>query len=511
MTSKYFYDLKKHQIEPVEACVELIRSGKRSTGKLIIGGTGVGKTVIAARATRIAQDNGWLPRETSKLASVMYLGPNPTQTKRVFYKEGVKNTQFLPYSALRSATGEMWLDWIGKYVRGEMQYIPVWNELELPDFFWYDEVQKLKNPASQQSLCVLAAASLGVPGIALSATPWQKTSEAETIFRITGLCREDNAAIILRDACGSYYLDDNSPSQTKRVKEYLKERGRLIEIKNARFPFPVKFFTTCVNFRSPVEKQFYAKAYEIYLIERAKHKSGVPQGINAKWVAMQKFWEAAELLKSFQAAEIGVKRFKETGKQIVIACNFITPLRNVWRQLVNLGVDKKRIAFIIGGQSEAERQKNVDRFQCREGVEPADFLLMTVASGGTSLDLPHDDDARNRPRHVIVPLCWSVYSFLQLIGRVHRMSSRSLSTEEILIFSDTIEETDIKPRLDSKIQCIGELQDRKDSFIMDIFNKGADEDINNEIGKSVEDSLEVDEDGEKIMFDSSMLEVVKSE
>lgn len=498
-----YYELKKHQIEPVDLIQEAL-SNKSS--RLVIGGTGTGKTVIAARAVALAQEKGYLPKHSSKVASVLYLGPNPIQTQRVFFREGVKNTAFLNYPALRSAMGEMLIQWESKLIRGDIDYIPVWYHDELPDLIFADECQKLKNPDSLQTKCVIAAINAGVPVIFMSATPYQKAAEAFTIFVGLRLSDYSNTNKTLKDVCHWNNIYENSPINTKRVKEYIEERGKLIQIKNARFPFPVKIDTTLIRFKTPEEEKFYRSAYAIYLEERRKHGKGDPQGVRARWVAMQKFWEACELIKSYHQAELTIQRLKENpNRQIVVACNFITPLRNVFRQLIKLGFPKERISHVVGSQSAQERQNQVDKFQNGE----TDVLLMTVASGGTGLDLPHDSD-KNKPRHVIVPLCWSVYHFIQLIGRVHRMSSKSISTEEIIGYAGTIEGEEILPRLKSKVDCIKELIDRRDSFIMDVFNKEVDEELVSEMEDSnKKEYTEHDEDGEEMMFDIDMLEIKK--
>lgn len=497
------FELKKHQIEPVSLFVENIRTKRPA---LVIGGTGTGKTVIAAKAVKIAQENNWLPSFSNKIASVLYLGPNPIQTQRVFHKEGVKNTAFLNYPSLRSSMGEMLIQWESKLRGNDIDYVPVWYNDELPDLIICDENQKLKNPSSQQSKCVLAAIEQGVNTIFMSATPFQKACEAHSIFMGLRLSDRFNTEKTIKIVCNYNNIYENSPINTKHVKEYIEQHHKLIQVKNARFPYPVKIKTTSIHFKTVEEEKFYNNSYLTYLEERRKHGKGDPQGIRAKWVAMQKFWEAVELIKSFHQAELAIARLKERPCQVVIACNFITPLRNVYRQLLKLGFPKERISYVIGGQSAKARQDQVDLFQ--EGK--TDILLMTVASGGTGLDLPDDCEGKTKPRHVIVPLCWSVYHFLQLVGRVHRMSSRSISTEEILFYEGTIEGNDIQPRLEAKVDCIKELIDRKDSFVMDIFNKEVDEEMSEEINKHDKNEYtEHDEDGEEMMFDIGMLETVK--
>ncbi len=504
MATKAPKKLKAHQTEPSDMVLDCIREKKSA---LMIGGTGVGKTVIVANAIRRAQESGALPPTTNgKFFSVLWLGPNEIQTTRVLHNEQLKAFQCFNYPTLRSGKGEAFITWAGGTDRkGELDYTPVWDKDELPDLIVCDENQKLKSVDSQATKCVINAAEQGVPMILMSATPFQKAAEAESIFRCLRLGDKYSAIRDIRKIC-RYDIHDHSPTNTRQIKDYLKDLGYLIEVKNARFPFPVKITTTLQEFDSPVKRQFYEKAYQTYLEERRKTNPHDPEGIRARWVAMQKFWEAAEILRSFDLANLAIQRLLETQRQIVIGTNFLTPLHNLYSQLKKKGIPKEKISVCYGGQNPEKRQKEIDKFQRGE----TDFFLCTLQSGGTGLDLPHDEPGVNRQRHVIVPLCWSVYSFIQFIGRVHRMSSCSISHEEIVGYAGTIEGTDIMPRLQAKVGCIKELVDKKESFIMDIFNKGVDKEFNETVEAEVTKETK-DEDGDETMFDESMLETTTAD
>jgi hypothetical protein len=68
-------------------------------------------------------------------------------------------------------------------------------------------------------------------------------------------------------------------------------------------------------------------------------------------------------------------------------------------------------------------------------------------------------------------------------------------------YKDTVEEQ-VADRLETKYDCIKTLYDRSDSFIQNIFNGEVDEELNNKVE---EESLDK-EDGEKLVFDESMLD-----
>jgi hypothetical protein len=64
----------------------------------------------------------------------------------------------------------------------------------------------------------------------------------------------------------------------------------------------------------------------------------------------------------------------------------------------------------------------------------------------------------------------------QVLGRFHRINSLSDTEELILGYANTIEGDRILPRLDVKLKCLRELlQDRRQSFILDILNNVSEE------------------------------------
>ncbi len=90
----------------------------------------------------------------------------------------------------------------------------------------------------------------------------------------------------------------------------------------------------------------------------------------------------------------------------------------------------KAPAIIIGGQSDAERDKEVARFRSADGPQ---FLISSRAGGeGINLQFAH------RLVHLDVP--WNPMDMEQRVGRVHRFGSRRTIIVDTLVLQDSREE-----------------------------------------------------------------------
>lgn len=85
-------------------------------------------------------------------------------------------------------------------------------------------------------------------------------------------------------------------------------------------------------------------------------------------------------------------------------------------------------------QDQVERQANIDAFQ----NEATDFCCYTAAAGGVALSL-HAHAEWSRPREVILTPCWSDHQMVQCVGRGHRVTSTSDTTQTMMLFKGTVE------------------------------------------------------------------------
>lgn len=89
---------------------------------------------------------------------------------------------------------------------------------------------------------------------------------------------------------------------------------------------------------------------------------------------------------------------------------------------------------IVGGQSAADRETNVQRFQNNESR----VIVCNIAAGGVGVSL-HDTDG-NHPRMSLISPTFNVKDYVQTLGRIHRANAKSPAVQRVLVASKTIEE-----------------------------------------------------------------------
>lgn len=480
-------------------------SAQRHLGCMLRGGTGLGKMYIKALAIRRLLEAGMLtpPEQSLNPFPVLWLCPKSvkTQTQRVLKDCGILHlVMVMSYGQLKNQDGTaMFLSYKTEMgPNGQPNIIPEWYPHMRPAMIVSDEMQVLKNPDSLQAKTVRYA-PIDIKWLGASATPWQRVSDARaTVERCGVVCHGYNALpctratslALLREIASPKHPDKYSPSAVERLRNAIDPY--IVELKGVRFKFPTQTKCETIRFRSSEQRQAYEFAYEEYLEECRKKGEDKSHGQVAFLVAMQKFQQKAELLRCDQIAERAVARVGE-GKQVIIASNYINTLRSVWTHLVKVhGVDKRRIVFVVGGQTERERQQQVDMFQSGN----ADYILFTMRSGGVGISL-HHDRVTTRPRHIILPPTWSAIDLVQALGRGHRLTSISATTQEVLWYGDTVEDK-VKIVVERKVKCISKSVTAKEQFIT-MFEKASGDDIdkdkNDELNEAIEEGKEHGDNG----------------
>jgi SNF2 family DNA or RNA helicase len=236
-----------------------------------------------------------------------------------------------------------------------------------------------------------------------------------------------------------------------------------------------------INFKNAAEQQAYNKLVEDLIAGLNTRKGQDRDSYVHFLVEMQKMQQGAELLRCDHIADRVMANTAE--KAVIVASNFVDTLRKTYRILTTeRGISPDRIAFIVGGQKMEERQKMVDEFQRGK----RDILLFTMRSGGVGISL-HHDRPETKPRHIILPPTWSAIDLVQALGRAHRLTSLSATTQEILWYANTIEDA-VRIKVELKLKCISKAVTAKEQFV-DTFVKQIDEQIDAE--KLVETSEQV--------------------
>jgi Helicase conserved C-terminal domain len=155
----------------------------------------------------------------------------------------------------------------------------------------------------------------------------------------------------------------------------------------------------------------------------------------------------SELLKVPVTAEWIEDRL-DAGVSPVAFFNFTDSLQAVYSKLSKF---KELITLIVGGQSEKDRNKQIDEFQSNKRK----IVLANMNAGAASISL-HDVHGDN-PRESLICPSWSAIMTLQTIGRIYRANGKSKCIQKFL-FASEIEERQ-RARVASKVRNISELND----------------------------------------------------
>lgn len=107
---------------------------------------------------------------------------------------------------------------------------------------------------------------------------------------------------------------------------------------------------------------------------------------------------------------------------------------------------------IHGGQTLNERQQNVDNFQNNR----VNLIIANIAAGGVGISL--NDTTGEHQRMSIISPTWSGQDLVQCLGRIHRISSKSVAIQKIIYCAGTYEE-EVCDRMTSKLGTIHTIND----------------------------------------------------
>jgi len=487
------------QQRAVEEIVDKLYGNTNYQGVVLRGSTGLGKMYIAALAIRRMVDEGKLVLPAGSITPfpVLWLCPKSVkiQTNRVLKECGIFHLCLvMSYGELKAKLGtDLFLEYVTTIENGQPVIKPVWKHSFLPAIVKCDEIQKLKNRGAMIT-SVMCACPSSVKWLGASATPWQRVSDARCSLIRTAATPKPyyyfpanykNVEAITHSIASPKHPDEYSPSSVERLRESLEPW--IVELKGVRFKYPSSTKCKVIQFKTSEQRTQYENAYLEYLEELRKANKNTEHGSMAILVAMQKFRQKAEFLRYAQLAERGYEAVTQSGKQVIFGVNFIDTARGIWTHLVKvLGVPKERISFIVGGQTEKARQLAVDNFQ--QGK--SDYIVVTTTSGGVGISL-HHDRASTKPRHVVIPLPWSAIDLVQFLGRGHRLTSLSPTTQDMLLFADTIETQKVMPVLERKVKCISKSVTAKEQFST-LFERSAGDDIDREESDKIAEIVETD-------------------
>ena len=303
----------------------------------------------------------------------------------------------------------------------------------------FDEVHRCKGDKSLNSVMLAQAKDAGIPVLMLSATACSNPVEMKAIGYQLGFhdyrrwwnwCLKTGCR---RGRFGGLDFNNSNRILKKMHAHIYPERGSRIRIRE----LPQGIFPDNLVIPSGYRIDDPAEVNAIYEdmkeeLEILRERRDEDEGEFALTFQLRARQEV-ELLKVPVFVELAKDAMAE-GNSVVIFVNFTATMDAlIDRMSAILPNGSERWAEIRGGQSEDERQENVDLFQNNE----AKVCLAMVQAGGVGLSL-HDEHGKS-PRVSLISPSFSAIDFKQTLGRIHRAGGKSPAIQKIIFADGTVE------------------------------------------------------------------------
>lgn len=158
------------------------------------------------------------------------------------------------------------------------------------------------------------------------------------------------------------------------------------------------------------------------------------------------------------------KKYIEEGKSVIIFMNYLDPMEIIRKELTlfnqELSNDKKfEIGIINGKMKLMEKFEVAEKFQKNESTK---IIISQIRAGGISISL--HDILGTSPRVALISLPPSGNTFVQSLGRAHRMNGKSNVLQIVILVKNVEYEERMKDNLDVKLSNISSLNDRSTSI-----------------------------------------------
>lgn len=421
----------------------LVAALHRHGSALDASATGLGKTIVAARVASS------LHRPVGILCPKIVV----PSWERELHEVGIEPLFVLNYEKIRGGrTG-----WLSR--KNKRMY--TWH---LPEdaMLIVDECHRLKNPRSQAAAMSLAAARQGVPQLFLSATAATSAPDMRALGFALGLHSDQVRAAgrlsfegwLRAHGC---FLDPWRKWQPGAKKHLLRihetlfggDTPRAVRLTVEDLPAAFRenlILSDPLDF-GPEMRRAYAAVMDGFELDPKdyKHLSEEQLGSTSVLLEMMAARQTAESLKIPHMAEMAQDLYDE-GKSVAIFVSFSETVDRLVSQLPGSP------AVIRGGQTAAEREAEVQRFQNDE----TRYIVANIAAGGAGVSL---HDIRGEfPRASLISPSFNVVDLVQTLGRIHRNGMRSSAVQHILIAAGTIEEA-IGEALKKKVNSLDALND----------------------------------------------------
>lgn len=314
----------------------------------------------------------------------------------------------------------------------------VWN-VPQDALLIFDEVQKCKGRTSQNAALLVAARSQHLRVLLCSATAAENPLEMRAIGFALGLHTYFNFYHWARQngvVDGFFGLEFRGGADVMRSlhAQIFPQRGSRLRIADIpEFPdTQVEAAIIETGKAKAIQREYDTMRRELHRAEKSDDRAALRQladAMNAKranaMTLVTRSRQAIELYKVPAMCEM-TRAAIEEGMSVVILVNFSETITALSKELECLDI-------IVGGQTAAERQAVIDRFQRNE----TNVVLANIQAGGVGVSL-HDPTGQ-RPRLSIISPTFSAADLRQALGRVHRAGGAA-SVQKICFAAGTVEE-----------------------------------------------------------------------
>lgn len=193
------------------------------------------------------------------------------------------------------------------------------------------------------------------------------------------------------------------------------------------------------------------RVYELMEVELTALEESSSNYKQHQFAIMTKARRMAELLKVPTFVEM-IEDMYDEGISPVIFVNFTETVEAIKKKLEQKKKFDNQIAFIVGGQSATNRDRDIEMFQ----NNTKRIMIANLSAGNAGISL--HDLIGNNPRHSIISPSFSAINLIQALGRIHRAEGKSPCIQKVIFAAGTIEE-DACYRVQAKINNLDALND----------------------------------------------------
>ena len=326
-----------------------------------------------------------------------------------------------------------------------------------------DEGHKCKGNNTSNSWMMVALKLQGYRVLVSSATVATSPLEMRAFGFLTGMhalynfrdfCRVHGAQLAPRYGAMTFNLSTSEAREGMlRLNEYLFDTTKCasrMKVDDFGKEFPESHIVAEAYDLGSNESKIQS-VYDEMEMELAKLEEKAQNYSEHVFAVMMEARRKAELCKVPLFVEM-VEDLYDEGKSVVLFLNFTDTVDSVVKRLEKLPKFNGQIGYIVGGQGDKARVKDIEAFQ----ADHKRVMVVNISAGGTGVSL-HDLNGKF-PRASLISPNWSAYNMRQALGRIWRLEGKTKSYQRIVYAAKCIEEQ-ICHRVQGKLECLDTLND----------------------------------------------------